>query len=163
MLSKSPNISALCPQRRPSTLLNTASSALTIGASPSVSTALLTEQIGVCRICLEEVDNRTLLRPCQCKGTQAFVHSICLNMWIKTSQQMVGFNCLKIFNFFLIFRHAKHAKRNMKWSSRRLNPSRNGVGQKHSAINGKMKRTFFAFSFGELFSFESRTFVQGIC
>lgn len=58
-------------------------------SSSSVCTALLSCEIGMCRICMEESDNKRLLRPCQCKGTQAFVHKKCLETWLKHKNDKV--------------------------------------------------------------------------
>lgn len=58
-------------------------------SSTSIRTALLSCQIGMCRICMEETDNRRLLRPCKCKGTQAFVHQNCLETWLRHKNNRV--------------------------------------------------------------------------
>lgn len=60
-----------------------------MSSSSSTCTALLSCQFGMCRICMEESDNRRLLRPCKCKGTQAFVHQICLETWLKHKNDKV--------------------------------------------------------------------------
>lgn len=40
-----------------------------------------------CRICLEATGdgNETLIRPCRCTGTTAFVHNSCLTKWLRFS------------------------------------------------------------------------------
>lgn len=39
-----------------------------------------------CRICLcDEMDTKSMLRPCQCSGTSAYVHRSCLDTWRKDS------------------------------------------------------------------------------
>lgn len=58
--------------------------------APSTRTALLSSQIGVCRICFEETDNRSLLSPCKCSGTQAFVHRGCLKDMYAVTKKKVG-------------------------------------------------------------------------
>ncbi|KAG5677875.1 hypothetical protein PVAND_007592 [Polypedilum vanderplanki] len=39
----------------------------------------------MCRICLNNGDIERLLTPCQCKGTQGYVHRGCLEYWLSTS------------------------------------------------------------------------------
>lgn len=35
----------------------------------------------ICRFCMEESDEADLIAPCECSGTQRFVHSHCLHRW----------------------------------------------------------------------------------
>lgn len=42
-----------------------------------------------CRICLQKADiinKRFLIDPCDCKGSQRYVHKDCLKIWVQTSQ-----------------------------------------------------------------------------
>ncbi|KAI1728346.1 RING-variant domain-containing protein [Ditylenchus destructor] len=67
--------------------LNSANSAFSNGKGPlSTTSKALVNQMGICRICLEETDIKNLLSPCNCKGTAAYVHQICLEIWLKTSR-----------------------------------------------------------------------------
>ncbi|CAD5233580.1 unnamed protein product [Bursaphelenchus xylophilus] len=51
----------------------------------STRTALLSEQIPVCRICLEEDGPAEMVRPCRCSGTQGKVHRRCMKEWLNAS------------------------------------------------------------------------------
>ncbi|CAD5231031.1 unnamed protein product [Bursaphelenchus okinawaensis] len=51
----------------------------------STRTALLSDQIPICRICLEEDGPSDMVRPCLCSGTQARVHRFCMKEWLKAS------------------------------------------------------------------------------
>ncbi|KAI6219541.1 RING-CH-type domain-containing protein [Aphelenchoides fujianensis] len=51
----------------------------------SLRTALLSDQIPVCRICLEEDEPREMVRPCRCRGTQGRIHRRCAAEWLRAS------------------------------------------------------------------------------
>ena len=38
----------------------------------------------ICRICLENEDSKNLISPCNCTGSQQYVHKECLNKWQET-------------------------------------------------------------------------------
>lgn len=42
------------------------------------------EQAEPCRICLQDSDQKDLIQPCLCKGSQQFVHRSCLDEWRAT-------------------------------------------------------------------------------
>ena len=58
----------------------------------------------ICRICLEGEGN--LINVCNCKGTMAFVHKECIEMWINTTNIVENQKkcqiCKSEFNFNLI-------------------------------------------------------------
>ena len=35
-----------------------------------------------CRICLSETEQRDMISPCACSGTNKYVHRKCLNEWV---------------------------------------------------------------------------------
>lgn len=39
----------------------------------------------VCRVCQEEGEGK-LISPCDCNGTQRFIHEECLNLWVQSSK-----------------------------------------------------------------------------
>lgn len=39
------------------------------------------ENVKNCRICFESENEGILIKPCNCKGTIAYVHRTCLNNW----------------------------------------------------------------------------------
>ena len=50
------------------------------------------EEIKLCRICLEEEEEiGSLFSPCECKGTQKYVHKECLNQWRKQEHNNTSF------------------------------------------------------------------------
>jgi hypothetical protein len=54
-----------------------------------------TINIPVCKYCLEEDDRENLIMPCNCSGTQAFVHRACLNLWRSDDRSQPKFSkCL---------------------------------------------------------------------
>ena len=46
-----------------------------------------------CRICHESSEETSLIRPCNCSGTQQFIHFHCLKEWIETSNDDVCSVC----------------------------------------------------------------------
>jgi RING-variant domain len=51
--------------------------------------------ISVCKYCLEEDSRNNLITPCNCSGTQAFVHRTCLDLWRSNDRNQPKFNkCL---------------------------------------------------------------------
>jgi E3 ubiquitin-protein ligase MARCH5 len=39
----------------------------------------------MCRVCLDQDDYEELIAPCQCNGTNKFIHRACLTRWIEVS------------------------------------------------------------------------------
>lgn len=58
-----------------------------------------------CRICYGTVSNESLLRPCQCKGSIAYVHRSCLEHWLKQSGRSY---CELCKHEFIVLRQPKY-------------------------------------------------------
>lgn len=57
---------------------------MTFGLKTTI-VAAVTVVVEECRICMEMDDSIVMLSPCKCKGTQKYVHAICLNKWRSSS------------------------------------------------------------------------------
>jgi RING-variant domain len=58
-------------------------------------TTISPNSIALCRYCLEEDHRKNLIMPCNCSGTQAFVHRACLDRWRSNDRDQPKFNkCL---------------------------------------------------------------------
>ncbi|KAI6172330.1 RING-CH-type domain-containing protein [Aphelenchoides besseyi] len=55
--------------------------------SDSIRTALLSDEIPICRICMEETEPREMVRPCRCSGTQQYIHRSCAVKWLRASNK----------------------------------------------------------------------------
>ncbi|ALE14716.1 F10 [Felid gammaherpesvirus 1] len=53
----------------------------------------------ICRICMCNIAVDNKCSPCNCKGTLAFVHQVCLKSWIQVSQQTKCNICDTCYNF----------------------------------------------------------------
>lgn len=51
----------------------------------------------ICRICLDDEETHTLLTPCRCDGSSAYVHESCLMKWLQMSEKRKCEICLTPF------------------------------------------------------------------
>jgi len=47
----------------------------------------------MCRICLDSENGNTMISPCQCRGTQKYVHRMCLDDWRLSNPDRAFYQC----------------------------------------------------------------------
>ena len=60
---------------------------------------LVMTDLSGCRICLDETNRANLIRPCNCAGTQAWIHRGCLDRWRATDPNGNRFHQCEICHF----------------------------------------------------------------
>ncbi|CAF1376862.1 unnamed protein product [Adineta ricciae] len=60
---------------------------------------LRNDQVKQCRICLDTDNTDSLISPCLCSGSAAFVHRTCLDNWRSENIRGIGFNYCDICKF----------------------------------------------------------------
>ena len=55
----------------------------------------------VCRICLSDDDNNDIISPCDCKGTQKYVHRNCLDVWRTVKPKFLTSCSICRFEFYI--------------------------------------------------------------
>ena len=62
-----------------------------------------TEELVTCRICLDEVPREEVIAPCQCRGSQRWVHRACLDKWRATREDRAFSKCTEcLFQYHLV-------------------------------------------------------------
>ena len=70
----------------------------------------MSEELVTCRICLDEVPREEVIAPCQCRGSQRWVHRACLDKWRATREDRAFSKCTEcLFQYHLVPRFTDSA------------------------------------------------------
>ena len=70
----------------------------------------MSEELVTCRICLDEVPREEVIAPCQCRGSQRWVHRACLDRWRATREDRAFSKCTEcLFQYHLVPRFTDSA------------------------------------------------------
>lgn len=71
------------------------------------------DEVRTCRICLETDNPRSMIAPCQCKGTSKWVHRDCLDEWRVHEEDRAFSQCTEC-NFQYHFEDTSHMRRKLQ-------------------------------------------------